>query len=196
MPGEKRISTCDYGFDQPPPHSPPADATKAEALVRDYHDGQLNGIDEQHRLQPKLGTSGSIAIAYLIGASWVSLIGTIDTTMTSGGNSCIFWGLFVCVVCSLMSVMSLSECSSLWPVGNQEVWAYHLARPAWKRVSAHQSGWALTVGYVLLGLSTNAVVAQVCFFFFSPLSVLLSFSFATSAWAFFFLLPWPSRGSA
>lgn len=156
--GGKPVASM-YAYDSAPART--SDPTKAEALVSDYNEGQIAGIDEEHRLKAKLSTTGSTAIAYLIGASWVSLIGTIDTTLTAGGNSVIFWGLIICIGCSMMCVMSLAEASSLWPVGNQEVWAYHLAPARWRRVSAHQAGWALTVGYILLGLATNAVTAQV-----------------------------------
>lgn len=77
------------------------EATKAEVIVADYQ-GNTNfaGIPEDRRLQAKLGTPGSIALSFLIGASWVSLIGTLDTTLSAGiGCALLLWGMVIVTPC-------------------------------------------------------------------------------------------------
>lgn len=109
---------------------------------------------------PKLTNMDALAIGYTVIATWIAYSGSISVALTSGGLNSLFFGLLICIVCNVATAASLGEASSLFPRGNQETWTFHLAPEGWKKALSYQVGWCIFIGYTILGLAGQTIIAQ------------------------------------
>lgn len=112
-------------------------------------------------LRPKLGFWAASALGVVTTSTWIAFTASLIGGMTGGGPVTLFWGYVLTLILSFTVCLSLAECAGIWTTAGAQVdWVYLLSNEEWSPALSYATGWLAIIGYTLLGLGGEAIVAE------------------------------------